>query len=77
MPVDITYSLVHLDADLYISTRDAIIYFYPRLNPGAVCIFDDYKWPKCEGVQKAIEELIPNEELFVLEGECQAWFVKK
>ena len=54
--VDTPYCFVHVDADLYTSTRDAIAFFWPRLVPGGIMVFDDYKWPSCPGVQRAIEE---------------------
>ncbi len=49
------YSLVHIDADLYQSTIDALNYFYPKLaSRGAIIIHDyNHNW---DGVQKAIEE---------------------
>lgn len=50
------YRFVHVDADLYRSTREALEYFYPRLEPLGVLVCDDYgdvKWP---GVRKAVDE---------------------
>mmetsp|Transcript_13365 Transcript_13365/g.43551 ORF Transcript_13365/g.43551 Transcript_13365/m.43551 type:complete len:480 (-) Transcript_13365:103-1542(-) len=37
-----TIALVHLDCDLYSSTRDALDNLGPRLRPGAVLVFDDF-----------------------------------
>ena len=53
---DERYALVHLDGDLYESTRAGIAYFWPRINPGGVLIFDD--WSPCDvpGVEKAVRE---------------------
>ncbi len=50
-----TFSFVHLDADLYQSTLDGLMFFYPRLNPGGCLIVHDYNhnW---EGVKKAVDE---------------------
>lgn len=52
---DVDYALVHIDADLYQSTLDALAYFYPRLSPGGMIIVHDYhhNW---EGVRKAVDE---------------------
>ena len=52
---DLNYALVHIDADLYQSTKDALLYFYPRLSPGGVMIIHDHHhdW---EGVKKAVDE---------------------
>jgi len=37
-----TFSFVHLDLDIYQSTLDALIFFYPRMSPGGVIISHDY-----------------------------------
>jgi hypothetical protein len=48
VPDDETFALVHLDADLYKPTADALAFFYPRLAPGGFLILHDYgsgAWP--------------------------------
>jgi predicted O-methyltransferase YrrM len=50
------FALVHVDADLYESTRDALEFFWPRLVPGGVMVFDDLGWKNCPGVDKALHE---------------------
>lgn len=45
------FSLVHLDADLYESTINALKFFYPRINRGGIIIAHDYT--PAEGVRKA------------------------
>ena len=52
---DRTFAFVHIDADLYQSTLDALHFFYPRLSPGGMILVHDYNhnW---EGVEKAIDE---------------------
>lgn len=59
------YALVHIDADLYQSTIDALEYFYPKMTKKGAIIIHDYNhnW---DGVKKAVsefEEKIP--EVFV------------
>lgn len=39
---DRRFSFVHLDMDLYEGTRDALNWFYPRMQPGGVIITHDY-----------------------------------
>lgn len=42
------FALVHLDADLFKPTADALAFFYPRLAPGGFLILHDYgsgAWP--------------------------------
>jgi O-methyltransferase len=51
-----TFCVVHLDADQYTSTRDGIAFFWPRLVPGGVLVFDDYRWQNCPGVERAVRE---------------------
>ncbi len=50
-------AFLHLDADLYESTKIALQYSLPRMSKGGIIIFDELhekeKWP---GVQKAVEE---------------------
>jgi hypothetical protein len=53
---DRTFSMAHFDGDLYKSCADFISFFWPRLVSGGVLVFDDYDWPLCAGVRKAIEE---------------------
>ncbi len=49
------YAFVHVDADLYQSTIDALNYFYPKLSNGGTIIIHDYNhnW---DGVRKAVDE---------------------
>ncbi|HJX50298.1 MAG TPA: TylF/MycF/NovP-related O-methyltransferase [Candidatus Nanoarchaeia archaeon] len=49
-----TFSFVHLDLDLYESTKEAIKFFYPRMNKGGIIISHDYIHAK--GVRKAFDD---------------------
>lgn len=51
-----SFALVHVDADLYQSTRVALSYFLPRLAPGGIVVVDDYGARKCPGVRRAAAE---------------------
>ena len=57
---DKKFSFVHIDVDIYQSVKDGLEFFYPRLVPGGVMIFDDYQWKDCPGVEKAINEFLKN-----------------
>jgi len=48
--------MIHSDVDLYEPTRDILEYFYPRLVPYGVILFDDYGFVSCPGVRQAAEE---------------------
>src|SRR5690606_15518579 len=47
----LNYAFVHLDADYYQSTKDAISYFRSRMALGGIILLDDYGWPKTPGVK--------------------------
>jgi len=72
------FSFVHIDGDLYQSTLDALEFFYPRMVSGGIMIFDDYEWPHCPGVKKAMDEFLHDkpEKIFV-RREYQAVLVKQ
>jgi O-methyltransferase len=58
VPADTRFALVHLDCDLYVPTRAALEFFYPRLVPGGLLILHDYHsgcWP---GVTRAVDEFL-------------------
>jgi O-methyltransferase len=50
------FCFVHVDGDFYETTRDAIAYFWPRLVPGGMMVFDDWEWQACPGVKRALVE---------------------
>jgi len=50
------YAFAHIDVDLYQSALDCCRYFYPRLVPGGVLIFDDYGFPAARGEKDAVDE---------------------
>jgi len=52
------FAFVYLDADLYKSTYDALSFFYSKMVPGGVIMFDDYDWVYCKGVKEAIDQFI-------------------
>jgi hypothetical protein len=55
---DATFSLVHLDLDLFQPTRDSLAFFYPRVSPGGVIVCDDYGSSYCPGAMKACDEFM-------------------
>lgn len=70
---DRTFCFVHLDADIYKSTRDACLFFYPRTVAGGYLIFDDYGFPSCRGVREAVDEFFldkPEKPLYLTTGQC-------
>ncbi len=55
---DHRFSFVHIDVDLYESTRSCLEFFYPRMSPGAVLISHDYY--AASGVKAAFDEFLAN-----------------
>lgn len=51
------FAFVHMDADLFAPTLEALKFFYPRMAPGGAILIHDYNhnW---EGVPKAIEKFL-------------------
>ena len=54
------FAFVHIDVDLYEPTRDAVAFFYPRLNEGAIMVIDDFGFTTCPGATRAIAEAAGN-----------------
>lgn len=51
---DTRFCFVHLDVDLYSSTKQCLEYFFPRMVPGGVLLSHDYS--VLQGVRTAFEE---------------------
>lgn len=54
--IDSPICFAHVDFDFYESTLDAIHWLKAHMVAGAIAVFDDYDWPHCPGVRKAIED---------------------
>ena len=46
--------IVHIDVDIYESTRDTLKFLYPRVNSGGSIVIHDY--PVHRGVKKAVDD---------------------
>ena len=73
-----TFALVHIDADLYLPTIQALKFFYPKVAAGGVLIIHDYNhtW---EGIKQAIDEFgvtIPESVVEVLDWQGSVMIVK-
>jgi O-methyltransferase len=53
---DRLYAFAHLDVDLYQSALDCCNYFYPRMVPGGVLLFDEYAFAAARGEKDAVDE---------------------
>lgn len=50
------FCFLHVDVDLHEPTLKSIEFFYPRMSPGGVMLFDDYGFGTCPGARAAIDE---------------------
>lgn len=55
---DQMFSFVHLDCDIYESYKQCLEFFYDRLSPGAIVLFDEYCDPPWPGCNQAIDEFM-------------------
>jgi O-methyltransferase len=69
------FSFVHLDCDTYSAYRDCLNYFYGRLTPGAIVVFDEYDDPAWPGCNLAVDEFLSDKPERVT-GICRDNFVK-
>ena len=75
---DRQFCFVHIDVDLYEPTLKSLSFFYPRVNPGGVMLFDDYGFRSCPGARHAIDEFLENKpESVVLVPTGQAFIIRQ
>lgn len=70
---DTRFCLVHVDIDIYPSALDCCRFFYPRLTEKGVMIFDDYGYPSCPGVEKAVNDFFEEKietPIYLPTGQC-------
>lgn len=69
----ISFSFVHVDCDIYESALQCCSFFYPRLQPGGIMIYDDYGFPSCPGAKLAVDEFYsdkPEKPLYLPTGQA-------
>lgn len=71
---DNRFAFVHIDVDLYQTTRDCLDFFYQRMVSGGVMVFDDYGWAIFRDSEKrAVDEFFRNKREVVMSlrtGQC-------
>jgi len=71
---DCKFSFIHLDADLYTTTLNALQFFYPRLVKGGIIISHDYN---ADSVRNAFDEFFKDKQQLVIElGGIQCLVIK-
>ena len=74
---DRTFSFVHIDLDIYSAIQSACEFFYARMQPGGMLLFDDYGYSSCPGARAAVDEFFadkPEVKMALVTGQC---FVQK
>ena len=71
---DRRFAFVHIDVDLYLTTRDCLEFFYDRMVTGAVMVFDDYGYAAFrDSVKRAVDEFFRDKEempMSLRTGQC-------
>ncbi|KKQ27327.1 MAG: hypothetical protein A3H17_04225 [Candidatus Levybacteria bacterium RIFCSPLOWO2_12_FULL_37_14] len=72
---DNKFSFVHLDVDIYTSTKESLKFFYPRMNKGGAIISHDYV--SSNGVRKAFDDFFKNKKEYLLQvSDSQCLIIK-
>lgn len=61
------FAFVHMDVDIYESTRAGLEFFYPRMVRGGFILTHDYRSTGCPGVKKAFDEFFKDKPEMVIE----------
>jgi predicted O-methyltransferase YrrM len=72
------YAFVHIDVDLFESTMDALLQFYPLVLPGGIIVVDDYAGQPTPGATKAVDAFMEDVRETLVMAECGGcWFRKE
>jgi O-methyltransferase len=73
------FAFVHLDLDVYRSTKDAFDYVWQNVSRSGVVAFDDYGFMSaCSGTSKFVHEIRNDpDKLFIANLNGQAYIIKK
>jgi hypothetical protein len=77
---DRRFAFAHLDCDLYSSYRECLEFFHPRLEPGAIVVFDEYNDPPWPGCNRAVDEFLadkPERVECIERDNYQRWYYRK
>jgi O-methyltransferase len=75
-----SFSFVHLDCDIHDSYTQTLQYFYPRMSPGGIILFDEYNDPPWPGCNLAVDNFLagkPEEPAYITMNNYQKFFIKK
>lgn len=55
---DRRFAFVHIDVQQEKPTVDSLEFFYPRVSPGGIIVFDDYGFTTCPGARQGIDKFM-------------------
>ena len=72
--VDKIFCFVHIDVDIYPTTKDCCNFFYKRMVSGGIMLFDDYGFPNyINSEKKAVDDFFRNKTEVIIplrSGQC-------
>jgi len=74
------FSFVHLDCDMYSSYKECLEFFYPRVPPGGIILFDEYNDPPWPGCNKAVDEFLrdkPEKPIRITANNYEKYYILK
>jgi O-methyltransferase len=74
------YNFVHLDCDIYDSYRQTLRYFYCRMSPGGIILFDEYDDPPWPGCNLAVDEFLadkPEKPVVIQMDNYEKYYIQK
>ncbi len=73
-----TFSLCHIDVDVYQSGVDIVEWIYAKLSKGGVLVFDDYGFRGCNGITHLVNKLRQDEKwLYIYNLNGHAILIKR
>lgn len=73
---DRTFAFVHVDLDIHDAILAASAFFYPRMAPNSIVVYDDYGFASCPGARAAVDAFyatVPEKPLVLSTGQCVVW----
>jgi O-methyltransferase len=61
------FAFVHIDVQQEQPTVDSLAFFYPRMNPGGIIVFDDYGFTTCPGARHGIDQFMAGKPEAIIE----------
>ena len=75
-----SFSFVHLDCDIYDSYKQTLQYFYPRMSPGGIILFDEYNDPPWPGCNLAVDKFLaekPEQPTYITMNNYEKFFIQR